>query len=263
MALPADLPVYVLQAKGLDGSAPFESVEETAQCYVEEIRKVQPHGPYQLSGMSYGTLVAFEMARVLEQLGESVSALFLIDSMNPAFPKMMPKTELVSRLVTYSLRRLGVHAKRMLSLKPGEWGDYAKEPITAMKKYIWGLVKPVPRFADNGPAFDRDWERMKSAAGTRLGEILERVGSASREAGAKFVPRQYGGNATAIRSTEHWPTPYEDDFLGWKPVIKGSIETIVVAGDHDSMFEEPDVHMLAACIDQRLRKALSKTLEAA
>ena len=34
MAMDADTPFYCLQAKGLDGSAPFESIEETARYYL-------------------------------------------------------------------------------------------------------------------------------------------------------------------------------------------------------------------------------------
>jgi thioesterase domain-containing protein len=248
--------VYVLQAKGLDGSKPFESVEETARCYVEEIRKVQPHGPYQLSGMSYGSLVAFEMARVLEEMGEPVGALFLIDCMNPAFAKMMPKTELIWRLTSFSLWRLGIHAKHLLSLKPGEWGGYVSGPVKAMNRYGRGLVRKQGRFEDTGPQFDRDWERMKTAEGTRLGEILERVGKASRDAGAKFVPKRYRGDAIVIRARDHWPTPYEDDCLGWKLIIQGKILPLEVEGGHDSMFQVPEeVRVLAEMIDAHLSKS--------
>ena len=49
MAMPGDQPFYCLQARGLDGrSAPFATVEETATSYLEYVRSVQPHGPYNL-----------------------------------------------------------------------------------------------------------------------------------------------------------------------------------------------------------------------
>ena len=81
MAMSAEFPFYCLEPRGLDGSEPFESVEETARSYIEEIRKVQPHGAYHLGGYCYGGVVAFEMARMLEEMGEEVAALFLIDSL--------------------------------------------------------------------------------------------------------------------------------------------------------------------------------------
>jgi thioesterase domain-containing protein len=116
---------------------------------------------------------------------------------------------------------------------------------------------------NKGLRADLDWEKVQSAAGTRLGEILERVGRASRVAGANFVPKHYRGSAVVVRSSEQWPTPYQDDFLGWKPIVHGAIENFEVAGDHQSIFEEPDVRELAASINARLRKASAKTEEAA
>ena len=263
MALPADLPVYVLQAKGLDGSKPLESVEESARFYVDEIRKVQPHGPYQLAGMSYGSLVAFEMARVFEQAGEPVGSLFLIDCMNPGFAKYIPKMELAWRFVTFSFTRFGWHSRRMLSLKPGEWLDYVRGPFTALSKYLKSLAAGEANLENKGLRVDVDWEKIQSVKGTQLGEILERVGRASRLAGAKFVPGHYNGSAVVVRSSEQWPTPYHDDFLGWKPVVHGGIEQLEVSGDHESMFEDPDVKEVADCIDERLRKAAAKREEAA
>lgn len=51
--------------------------------YVMEIRKLQPTGPYYLGGWSAGGICAFEAARQLQQTGEEVKKLVLIDSPNP------------------------------------------------------------------------------------------------------------------------------------------------------------------------------------
>jgi hypothetical protein len=54
-----DQPLYGLQCRGLDGlSEPFQSVREMAAAYVEEVRTVQPIGPYFLGGGSMGGTVA-------------------------------------------------------------------------------------------------------------------------------------------------------------------------------------------------------------
>lgn len=51
-----------------------------ADGYVAEIRAVQPHGPYHLLGWSFGGLVAHAVAARLEELGEEVALLALLDS---------------------------------------------------------------------------------------------------------------------------------------------------------------------------------------
>jgi Thioesterase domain/Phosphopantetheine attachment site len=63
-------PFYGIEPEGLNGR-PFQhvTVEEMAAHYLGEIRKVQPKGPYYLGGYCFGGLVAFEMARMLQQLG--------------------------------------------------------------------------------------------------------------------------------------------------------------------------------------------------
>ncbi|GAA0280040.1 hypothetical protein GCM10010302_17240 [Streptomyces polychromogenes] len=79
--LPADQPVYGLQADGLEpgGSVPGTLGEMAAE-YVRRIRSVQPQGPYQLLGWSFGGVVAHEIAVRLREAGEAVSLLALMDS---------------------------------------------------------------------------------------------------------------------------------------------------------------------------------------
>jgi amino acid adenylation domain-containing protein len=77
-ALGPDQPVYGLQAQGLDGKTPPHTrVEEMAAHYIDEIRCVQPEGPYFLGGLSFGGAVAFEMARQLQAEGQQVGLLAL------------------------------------------------------------------------------------------------------------------------------------------------------------------------------------------
>lgn len=70
-------PFYVFVPHGMDGR-PLPSVEAMAACYVEMMRSAQPHGPYLLGGFCNGGVIAFEMARQLQQQGQKVDALILI-----------------------------------------------------------------------------------------------------------------------------------------------------------------------------------------
>jgi amino acid adenylation domain-containing protein len=79
-----DQPVYALQPQGLDGRQLLEiGVEHMAGHYMREVRRVQRTGPYILGGRCFGTLVAFEMTRLLERDGERVSLLIALDSAGP------------------------------------------------------------------------------------------------------------------------------------------------------------------------------------
>ncbi|MEV4318155.1 amino acid adenylation domain-containing protein [Actinocrispum sp. NPDC049592] len=80
--LDPDRPVYALQSSQLgDPDAPAaRSVAELAARYVEQIRAVQPHGPYHLLGWSFGGVVAHAMATLLQAAGERVGTLTLLDA---------------------------------------------------------------------------------------------------------------------------------------------------------------------------------------
>jgi thioesterase domain-containing protein len=75
-----DQPTYGLRARGIDdGLPPHSTLVEMATDYVAAVRSVQPHGPYALGGYCMGCPVAVEMARQLEDAGEEVAMLVLLD----------------------------------------------------------------------------------------------------------------------------------------------------------------------------------------
>ena len=83
-ALPADQPIYGIQARALFPGQPLgNSIEEMSTDYIAAIRSVQPRGPYQLMGRSAGGLLAYEMAQQLKQQGEETSFLCLLDTLLP------------------------------------------------------------------------------------------------------------------------------------------------------------------------------------
>lgn len=79
--LPADLPVYALQARGLLGQEPpAGTLEEMIDEYCAHIRTVQPEGPYQLIGWSMGGLLAHRVATRLQSQGQQVALLAVVDA---------------------------------------------------------------------------------------------------------------------------------------------------------------------------------------
>ncbi|MFJ8312134.1 MULTISPECIES: amino acid adenylation domain-containing protein [unclassified Streptomyces] len=74
-----DRPLYAIQARGFDGAALPESIEEMIADYVEQILKVQPEGPFHLVGLSLGGTLAQAMAARLQSQGHEVATLALLD----------------------------------------------------------------------------------------------------------------------------------------------------------------------------------------
>ena len=74
-------PIYGVQTPAL--TVPgyrAAGVPELAAEYLAEIRRVQPHGPYRLLGWSFGGVVAHAMATVLQEAGEQVELLAMMDA---------------------------------------------------------------------------------------------------------------------------------------------------------------------------------------
>ncbi|MDH6145023.1 amino acid adenylation domain-containing protein, partial [Kitasatospora sp. GP30] len=79
--IPQEYPLYGLQADGLDGTSELAArAVEMAAAYIEQIRSVQPSGPYHLVGYSFGGTVAHEIAVQLQAAGEQVAALVMLDA---------------------------------------------------------------------------------------------------------------------------------------------------------------------------------------
>jgi enterobactin synthetase component F len=71
--------VYGIQADLSDGAQP-ETLCAMASTYVQRMREIQPSGPYFLTGWSVGGIIAQEMAVQLQDAGEAVGMVALLDA---------------------------------------------------------------------------------------------------------------------------------------------------------------------------------------
>ena len=61
-----DRPVYALRARGFDGEPFFANIPEAVSVYSTAIKAKQPQGPYAIAGYSYGSMLAFEIAKKMK-----------------------------------------------------------------------------------------------------------------------------------------------------------------------------------------------------
>ncbi|MGJ4999561.1 amino acid adenylation domain-containing protein [Bradyrhizobium sp. HKCCYLS3077] len=79
--LPADQPIFALQARGFkDGDTLASSIEAMAEDYLAAMRRVRPKGPYHLLGWSFGGLTAYAIACRLQEQGEAPGIVTLLDA---------------------------------------------------------------------------------------------------------------------------------------------------------------------------------------
>ncbi len=108
-----DQPFYGIQARGLNGKeACLSRVDDMAEYYLEQLRGVQPEGPYFLGGYSFGGLVALEMARRLIEAGQVVGLLALVDTY-PGAPKST--SSLLGTFFTLSAEQKAAYVKKRVA----------------------------------------------------------------------------------------------------------------------------------------------------
>ncbi|HXZ14613.1 MAG TPA: amino acid adenylation domain-containing protein [Roseiarcus sp.] len=118
---------YGLAAAGGNASIQFpETLEGLAAHYIEEMRSVQPAGPYRLIGHSLGGLIAYEIAQQLRRGGEKLEFVGLLDTY-ATDPKWVPR-----RLA------LGEVARNLATLPP-------KELLKSVVSYARGKIDIVAR----------------------------------------------------------------------------------------------------------------------
>ncbi|KAH7912512.1 Alpha/Beta hydrolase protein, partial [Hygrophoropsis aurantiaca] len=69
-----------LWALQLTAEVPLHSVDAIAQCYFENIKAAQPHGPYRLGAYCVTGIILFALAKLFEANGDQVAQLSVIEN---------------------------------------------------------------------------------------------------------------------------------------------------------------------------------------
>ncbi len=99
--LDAHHPVIGITPPSLEHLPPPPTIEHVAAECVRVLRRFRPHGPYALAGWRAEGLVAVEMARLLEQEGERVAFVALLDASELFSPPLGPFRRAFFRCLAY------------------------------------------------------------------------------------------------------------------------------------------------------------------
>ena len=210
-------PFYGLQAQGVDGRlSALTTIEAMATQYVEAIRTVLPHGPYQLAGYSGGGLIAMEMAQQLSKDGAQVLFVAMIDTLAPsAANRKIPYLRKLWLMRHWSVKFALAWPERRRSAKAG----------VALGQLALGKLA-------NGE--------------TLTPELIEHhLFQNFVLAQARYEPAPYEGKVVIFRANQCYTT-YMDagPTLGWKDYVEGEIRCVEIDGSHISMMSDPGLSVL-------------------
>jgi oxalate---CoA ligase len=249
--LPPDQPFWSIQARGLDESAADENLCETAALYIQEIKAVQPRGPYFIGGVSAGGLFAYEMAQQLTQSGEEVGLLALGDTFNLKYSEMISKSQVLYCHARFFVRRTAHHLASLARTPLQEWPRRLSSAYGAAAWHLKPLLTRSPRESRELPNLPGEELVALQPDGTRLTDVLLRVRERTRKAVEHYVPQPYSGKLTLFTAKIKAVEPYQDRLLGWGPLV-ADIEMHEVPGNHLQIGQQME---FARGLDASLRQA--------
>jgi amino acid adenylation domain-containing protein len=246
--LAGDIPFYGLQSRGLDGiQAPLARIEDMAAHYIEEIRRVQPSGPYYLGGASFGGAVALEIAQQFLAQQDDVAQLAIFDHALPNVNIDLNGGKLKRRLlVTYRiLKNFPRWLKEFLQMGPTSMLQRIRRKIrlaqknNIKKEQADGIRKP-------------DAEDLIDFA-SELSPHRQELITSNYQALKRYVPKPYAGRVSFFRATSRPLLNVFDPETSWQKLAPGRVSVFEVPGSHEGMFKRPYVEDLStklkACLD--------------
>ena len=220
-------PFFGIQPLGLqEGEEIHDTLQAMAAHYIQAIRSVQPHGPYYLGGHCSGAWVAYEMAAQLEEMGETVGFLALIDSKAPTYcePDRGSLRYLINRLRYYQRDgRLFNAVRWQIKLLAEKWFLYRYG--TAQQKRILA-VREIHYAAFNSYQARRD----------------------------------YTGPMTIIRSTDNLNRYLLDDwYANWLEMTTWEAEILDIDSTHAMLIFDPQAEQLAGHLKAGMEPSPSAT----
>ena len=216
-------PFYGLQPLGIDGeNSPHTRIEDMASHYIQEIKCVQPQGPYLLGGRCFGSEVAFEIAQQLCAQGEEVALLAVLgDNCIPAWARKGIENSNSAFSLAHSFRRT------IYYLLHSSLGDVFRTAVSEVN------IRVNPHLRDT-----------------------KRVLNAQLWARANYVRKPYSGRVTLFEPRSSSRPKYLKLTLGG--LAEGGVDVQIVPRVYDQLLDEPHVQVVAAKLMACINKVLDE-----
>ena len=201
----ADYPIYGLQARGFSEPEILpQTLDEMVSDYLDQIRVIQPAGPYYLLGWSFGGLVAHALAGRLQLEGEKVPILALLESY-PNDPELSSRIPDEREIIMAHLEALG-RDSTIIGEQPPEL-SILKE---LLRHEYHVLTSLEDRYVNAMPKIYRNNVRLAGS----------------------FVPEVLDGDLLLFTATQETGAPPSE---AWRPYVRGQIRVHEVACRHAQM----------------------------
>ena len=218
-----DQPLYGLGLPGLvlDTSGPTD-VAAIAARYAEEIMQCSPEGSVTLAAVSLGSVVAYELAAQLQQLGREVALLVFFDAAGPNAQAIAPS----------KLDRLDLHLEEYRANR----SSYVRSRLASFQEKSGRNVERVNL-----------WSRKRLGLGLsddlRIRQFIE--DNWASQFAYDFAPCSVPILIFQATDDQFLPSLAEHG-MGWSEAAASGVEVQPVPGGHLSMLASPHVSLVAS-----------------
>lgn len=259
---------------------PPAEVDVLAAHYLDEMRAVQPKGPYYLGGYSAGGILAYEIAQQLQAAGEAVDYLAIIDmpAPNPDFKywwwlchhlaalfRVSPRHEEALFLLGRDCWSRSIYFWRRGLWESGQkYGRFAYRSMLFLLKGKWRLLRSrikktlagrTGSGSDSRPAMrDMDPDSLSDPRARTLFNIYDR-------AARKYLPKPYSGRLMLLRcplgyGRKEIRSPYPQ--YGWQKLVRQMDTSVIEARGHLALMQEPAATKVGQVLQSSLSQAIDK-----
>lgn len=218
-----DQPLYFLRygmaRENQNNSITLPELSDLAKHYIDEMRHIQPQGPYHLIGFSFGGILAYEMACQLTASGQRVNFIGLLDS--------------------YLEREKLPQSFKQIICK-----IFNQSPIQLYKRIagkLQELIETKSLETDNNFSPHIYTEAPDKACMTN------------------YHPHIYQGGQVTLFQGFEWDTLFSNYQLpeyAWRKLLGDKLDIQYVSGAHLDLLKEPHVKILAQALNACMDKAI-------
>jgi amino acid adenylation domain-containing protein len=215
---------------------PETFVKAIATYYVKEIIALQPEGPYYLAGYCVGGLVALEIAKQLQERGQKVAHLSLVQTTSPDLIYQHYQTMILRFGYEYWLRFMvkwhEFKKTNNLSSKIGYLTDKIKLKFGLKNSLSSSISQPKASPKQSNTEIDYDVYET---------EVLKSLKAAMKH----YHPEPYSGDVTLLFATEGTLVSFLYPDGGWSKLLTGNVNIHKMSGNHTQILRDPQALILA------------------
>lgn len=190
----------------------YSSFENIVSRYLKSIQVFQPNGPYYLCGLSFGGIIALEVAKKLKQKGEAVHLVAMFDSYAPGYLKSLSH-----------IKRIFIHLRLITQLG---W-PYLKQKI--VKRLSMYTIRMAAR------------TKIKSNLVSGINDISAELRDIAFES---YLPSLYQDKVVLFKAQQNSDFESGLNDLGWGQFIP-KLEVHKISGNHIGILKQSHVEEIS------------------